>query len=253
MHSDTKPIAELLALVTALETKQQSLENRREQLMQFLKLTIHAQNGFWGWGRGMPLDSSIAPVAVIPVRYTLEKWKALQSIALSEFSLRTFSTPIRDLLQTRSHVTISRSQLWTDEQWYSNPEVAAKLHSIGVDNSLISVNYFVTDNWTSATFFREMGEPDFAAADRELVDLAMGSIAWMKPKPSESVAPSTFVDLSPRQRTVMLLLLDGLSRKEIAADLNLSLHTVNDHCKELFTRFEVNSAMELASRFLRSS
>jgi len=253
MHSDAKTIAELLSLVTAIETIQQTLEIRRQKLMQFLKTSIGAQNGFWGWGRGMPLESSVAPVAVIPVGFSPEQWKELQSIALSEFTLRTFNLPIRELLQNRSHVTVSRSQLWTDEQWYSNPAVAANLHSIGLDNSLISVNYFETDNWTSATFFREKGQPDFLAADRELVDLAMGTIAWMKPKPSESVAPPTFVDLSPRQRTVMLLLLDGLSRKEIAADLNLSLHTVNDHCKELFTRFEVNSAMELASRFLRSS
>jgi len=51
----------------------------------------------------------------------------------------------------------------------------------------------------------------------------------------------------------MLIMPEGQSRKKIAADPNLSLHTVNDHCKELFTRFEVNSAMELSSRFLRSS
>lgn len=253
MNSDANLIAELIKLVTAIEINQITLENRRERLMHFLKDNVKAHNGFWGWGRGMPLESSVAPVAVIPVGYTQEQWRAFQSIALSEFALQTFNLPIRELLQSRSHVTVSRSQLWTDEQWYSNPEVVANLHSIGFDNSLISVNYFETDNWTSATFFREKGEPDFSAADRELVDLAMGSIAWMQPKPSESVAASTFVDLSPRQRTVMLLLLDGLSRKEIAADLNLSLHTVNDHCKELFTRFEVNSAMELASRFLRSS
>ena len=31
MHSDAKPIAELLSLVTAIETYQQSLEARRER------------------------------------------------------------------------------------------------------------------------------------------------------------------------------------------------------------------------------
>ena len=38
----------------------------------------------------------------------------------------------------------------------------------------------------------------------------------------------------------------------VTAPIEISLHTVNDHCKEIYARFNVNSATELAALFLRS-
>jgi DNA-binding CsgD family transcriptional regulator len=51
---------------------------------------------------------------------------------------------------------------------------------------------------------------------------------------------------------VMLCLLDGLSRKQIASHLGITLHTVNDHMKTLFAQFDVNSTTELAAKFLKA-
>ena len=41
----------------------------------------------------------------------------------------------------------------------------------------------------------------------------------------------------------------GTPRKEIAADLGLSLHTVNDHLKQIYRHFGVRSQVELVARF----
>ena len=61
-----------------------------------------------------------------------------------------------------------------------------------------------------------------------------------------------FAGLTPRQRLVMLMLLDGLARKTIALRLGISEDTVGDHIKSIYTHFKVNSAGELAAFFLRS-
>ena len=50
----------------------------------------------------------------------------------------------------------------------------------------------------------------------------------------------------------MLLLLDGFSRKMIAAQMSLGEDTVGDHIKNIYRHFQVNSATELAAIFLRS-
>jgi DNA-binding CsgD family transcriptional regulator len=60
------------------------------------------------------------------------------------------------------------------------------------------------------------------------------------------------VDLTDRQRLVTLLLLDGHSRKLIAANLGITEDTVGDHIKSIFKRFKVNSTTELAAIFLRN-
>ena len=46
--------------------------------------------------------------------------------------------------------------------------------------------------------------------------------------------------------------LDGLSRKQIAANLAITEQTVGDHLKALYKHFGVHSAGELAAHFLRA-
>lgn len=177
----------------------------------------------------------------------------MSQYALSPETDRLFNYPIRKRLEKKNHVTVSRSVVWDDSQWLADPVVTQVFHPLGWDNWIISVHYFKADTWTNLTFFRELGKPDFDEDERQFVELLLASVAWMQPQVSESISPQAFVGLTHRQRTVMLYLLDGMPRKEIAAHMEVSLHTVNDHCKELYRRFEVNSATELAARFLRAT
>lgn len=57
-------------------------------------------------------------------------------------------------------------------------------------------------------------------------------------------------ELSPRQREVLTLLLRGLAVKEIAGELDLSQHTVNEHVKALHRHFNVSSRGELLALFV---
>lgn len=55
--------------------------------------------------------------------------------------------------------------------------------------------------------------------------------------------------LSRRLMQTLCLLLDGLSEKEIAAELGLSPHTVHDYVKSLYRTFRVRSRAELHAHF----
>jgi len=59
------------------------------------------------------------------------------------------------------------------------------------------------------------------------------------------------VTLTPRQREVLQLLLDGLGEKEIAAKLMISRHTVHNHIKALHRAYGVASRGELLARLFR--
>jgi DNA-binding NarL/FixJ family response regulator len=65
------------------------------------------------------------------------------------------------------------------------------------------------------------------------------------------VRPGSGVALSPREREVLHLVVDGASNDEIGVRLGISSRTVESHLRRLFDRLEVASRTELAARALR--
>jgi DNA-binding CsgD family transcriptional regulator len=53
--------------------------------------------------------------------------------------------------------------------------------------------------------------------------------------------------LSPREREVARLVIDGLSNDDIAAALFISAHTVRDHLKTIFGKIGVSRRRDLAA------
>ncbi len=63
--------------------------------------------------------------------------------------------------------------------------------------------------------------------------------------------PADVVSLTPRERAVLTLLLDGRTNDEIGADLRITTRTVEAHLARLFERAGAASRTELATRALR--
>lgn len=57
--------------------------------------------------------------------------------------------------------------------------------------------------------------------------------------------------LTPRERTVLELVADGLANREIAQELNISEHTVKFHLASIFGKLGVSSRTEAVRRGLR--
>jgi DNA-binding CsgD family transcriptional regulator len=57
-------------------------------------------------------------------------------------------------------------------------------------------------------------------------------------------------ELSPQQREVALLIVDGKSNREIADELGLSFNTASSHVKQVYARLEVNERTAVARKLL---
>jgi DNA-binding NarL/FixJ family response regulator len=82
----------------------------------------------------------------------------------------------------------------------------------------------------------------------------------MSPKVASSVVkmlakltqPATApISLSPREHELLALLVEGLTAKEIADRLGVSIHTTGTHTKNLFTKLNVHSRAAAVARALK--
>jgi DNA-binding CsgD family transcriptional regulator len=103
-------------------------------------------------------------------------------------------------------------------------------------------------------FVKPSYEGAFTELERASVDALLANLndVGVRPLICETEVP-TKAGLPKRQREVLELLLQGASLKEIAADLNISRHTVNDYSKALYRHFEVSGRAELAAIFRNSA
>lgn len=242
---------QLLEMATALEPSLSQRATIRTRLVADLGAMIGADGGFWAWGMGHPLRDNVTPLSTITFGFDEQEWFALANVGMSDEATRWYRAPFLPLLETASQACGRRSSFWSDEEWHASRLFRDDLAPRGWENWLICIRYVATDSWCCLSMHRRLGRPDFTERDVAVADLAMGSIAYFQAKPSELVTPEATAQLTPRQRTVLLCLFDGYSRKEIASRLGITLNTANDHIKAIFEHFAVNSTTELASKFLK--
>ncbi len=228
-----------------------SLAERRQATLDILLALLHARVGHWAWGYGDVVTNGLLPVGLLVAGYTPEQLAVFNTMALDTECMKPFQTSIYNLMQGNHHSTVHRGEIFADEVWRESP-MRRYLQLIELDEWVHSVRYQSANVWSNMMLLRNSTEKAFDAEETALLDIAMQSISWLHATAEETISKEMLVDLTDRQRLVTLLLLDGHSRKLIAANLHISEDTVGDHIKCIFKHFEVNSATELAAIFLRS-
>lgn len=120
---------------------------------------------------------------------------------------------------------------------------------------------FVTESLhagASGYLVKEAAFPQLVRAIRAAMD---GQLVF-SPKISEALARdyarrvghdegSAFVVLSAREREVLQLLAEGKSTREIAAELNVSIKTIETHRRQIMQKLDIHSVAELTKYAIR--
>ena len=248
---DVNDVHRLIAVATFEDPRSADLGDRRRGIVAALVDIVNADAGHWAWGRGNPETNSIAPVALVDFGYTDQQRALMIEHAMNPQCVAMFQARMTTRFDENRQAAATRRDIIPDAEWRSSPPCVDYVARSGLDSWVHAVRYRAGDTWSCLHMLRRRGKPEFEARQAALLQLALSSVAWLSSAADETLPGEAFKQLTPRQRTVMLMVLDGMSRKHIATQLDLSEHTVDDHLKALYSHFNVRSVSELAARFLR--
>jgi DNA-binding CsgD family transcriptional regulator len=137
---------------------------------------------------------------------------------------------------------LRRADVVSDAAWYSSRYVSEVRRPARIDDGLYVGQATSATTGDGTGIHRAWGDRPFSADDCELARLFQLEVLGRFTPPSGDVAG---VHLSRRERQVLASLLAGARRKEIAADLGISVHTLNDYVKSLYRRLGVSGLPEL--------
>jgi DNA-binding CsgD family transcriptional regulator len=243
-------IEQVVELIGPLTVDHSPPDARRHSLVKGLAKLVGSDFTFWAWGRGHPERGPVVPVAIISIGGSVATMRGWTTLALSPLVDREIRTPIAPL--ARPQQATLRRDLFTDARW-AGSELRAEIgKTIRMDEWLHAVRYCGPDTWCNFWLSRKIGRPPFDERERLILDLILRHVTLLHSVEADGDLPADMMlGLTHRQRTVLLSLLDGQSRKLIADSLEISEHTVNEHVKALFKHFRVRSVPALAAKFLR--
>ncbi|HEY0007397.1 MAG TPA: LuxR C-terminal-related transcriptional regulator [Tepidisphaeraceae bacterium] len=242
---DHPDVAAVVRLLGALAGSTAPLTDRRRHLMSGLATLVGADVWLWAISRGMA-DGTPGPL-----------WTADGGFADTAEQTQIWG------LSARTDITVAMNEFVTGphHQTYvydparlspaSRRLMEESLQRTPLSHLLFSV-YPMGDGVASGIgLHRRKNRPPYTPREAKIVHLVISQIDWLHRAGTDVPANTPSIQhLSPRQREVLIYLLYGEGRKQIAQRMTLSEHTINDHVKALHKHFHVNSSGELLAKFV---
>ncbi len=119
--------------------------------------------------------------------------------------------------------------------------VAHLWHEAGFGHNILSTYALQPGVCSGIGFHRRFGKPEFTERDRTIVHLVFQQVEWLHRDNAKIPINRTLLNLSQRERQVLIFLMGGDSTKQVAKRLQLSHHTVGDYVKSIYRQLGVNS------------
>ena len=247
---DAKAIVRLLGQIAGADIP---LVNRKRLLMDGLMRLTKADG--WFWSLTQFVEGQIRPVLIWMIH---GGWSDVQITgyikSMHASGAQPEDGPIGRELESWKHITRTRQQLISDEQWYSNPIVREGRLNLGLDHYVYSIYPMTIGANRVLSFmglYRNVGGDPFSDRDRRIMHIVASEIDWLHHAGVPEDHGTSIPLLPPRRRMVLNLLLEGHDRKSIAQLLGITPNTAKQHIKAVYELYRVTSQVELICRFRR--
>lgn len=253
VKSDTVRFDELQrALRLALELRDlpQGSELQKRHALEGMAALVGAQVGVWANADGLT-KSRMTLHKEIDFGWSCDSERRVFLEYADSAHLQSLDPSMPALARetTSTLCTFTREQLLDDRTWYGSEHVQRFRHAARVDSFLCGIYAPGGDAMSGFALHRAWGDRAFSERERRLVDVIHRVCAFLY-EPSAELSPAILQGLSPRLRDTLRGLVRGRSEKQLAAELELSPHTVHDYVKALYRHFGVQSRSELLARCL---
>jgi len=164
--------------------------------------------------------------------------------AVGELSKRFF----REIIMRAAHLTRTQPQLDPEGLFYES-EARNLFEKAGIGTVMLSHRPLSDSAHSLVCLYRRPGRPHFDGREARIAHILLTEVAWLHGDDSFVASAGEASRLSPRERLVLNLVLNGRSCRKIAGELDLSLHTVNDYLKSIYKKFDAGGRMALLARF----
>jgi DNA-binding CsgD family transcriptional regulator len=246
--SDVEQIVHLVAQAGD-PTVELTLPQRKRLLLEGVAALIDAE--VWIWSTSVPNPNVLGDVMTTCLIDGGWRDAQEQTLVYEALTDRTFADKyaarVVELMKQGNYLSLMRDEIIPPEH---RDEVVKLWHRTGLDHSIFAFYPLDPEQFSGIGFHRRIGSPAYTERDRSIVHVVFRQVGWLHKHGVNDAAKHKVVQLTPRERQVLMLLLGGDSKKLIARKLGISEHTVGDHMKRLHKHFAVNSRAELQGFFL---
>ena len=246
-EADARSLVRLVANVAGLTG---SIQTKKRHLMSSLARLIDADA--WAWILSRAENSRDNPTIVEFLHEGMNERELGAYVAMMQDRNATPAeyAALNRLRLTERRFTRTWDQLVTEEEWYG-PKNRRLFDEIGFEQVMYSVKLLDNDGlFSGISMKRRIGRPRFSPRERRMLHIVCGEVDWLHVC-SETLASATYRvrSLTPRQQSVLTLMLEGQAVKEIAFALGITSNTIAGYTKEIHRHFGVKSRGELIHRF----
>lgn len=246
-EADVRSMVRLLGKVAS---SQADHATKKRELMEGLCRLVGADHWLWALSSFMAPGKPPVYVAVNNGGFSAEQFGLLMK-AIDHPATSALSAPFTvELAEKRKHLTRRVQDMDTALTIFLG-KVGDLWRAAQIGPITLSCRPIDEQSYSCVALYRRWGAPQFSANEARIIHIILSEVPWLHEQGWPRDRALTVPTLPPRQRTVLNLLIRGLSRKEIASSLDISEHTTNDHVKGVYRHFRVNSQAQLISRFTR--
>ena len=240
---------EIVRLLGSVALSHGSRNERREAIMTGLAALVKADAWLWFTPAHATPGRQPAYTIFLHGGFTEEGFARMMKAGEHPDMAGLTAPFFEDLQRTGGHVTRLRQQV-DPEGKFQESGAYPLWKEADIAPLILSARPGSGGQISMIGLYRKFDGPLFDRRESRIAHILLSEI----PDLHDDTIPETFnsgvASLSARLRQVFNCLLVGQSRKEIAAGLELSIHTVGEYISEIYRRFDVHSQTELIRRFL---
>ena len=202
------------------------------------------------WATAAAGDASAARRTLIDAAVAAEEQGIAMLAALARFDALRLGDPAQAAPLAAAAAVVDSAIVELAARWAAAPNDGPELQAVAEALEGLGCLMFAAEAFAAAaTAWRKAGEQRKATADEhradELIRRCRGANA------AAITTVDSVVPLTAREREIVLLVVDGLSTKEVAERLFLSARTVSNHLQNAYTKLGISKRSELAAALTR--